>query len=64
MSLYNGNNINRDDWVGLPIDNDDVKMVEKLAMIEKYPTFDQYSIFEWAPGILTIYYMKENKDEE
>ena len=35
MSLYNGNNINRDDWVGLLIDNDDVKMVEKLAMIEK-----------------------------
>ena len=50
--------------MGLPIDENVVKRVEEIAKIEKQSTFDQYSMFEWAPVITVIYYMIENEDNE
>ena len=45
------------------MDNEVVKGVEELAKIEKQPTFDQYPIFEWAPGIPILDDMTGNEDE-
>ena len=50
--------------MGLPIDKNVVKRVEEIAKIEKQSTFDQYSMFEWAPVITVIDYMIENEDKE
>ena len=64
MSLYTGKEKYSDNWFELPIYDNVVKRVEKLAKIEKDPTFGQYLMFEWAPGIPIMYDMTENEDEE
>ena len=64
MMLYTGKEIHIDDWVELPIDGDVIKRVEDLAKIEKRPTFDQYPMFEWAPGIPIMDDMTEHEDKE
>ena len=51
MSLYTGKGIHSKGWFKLTIDDDVVKSVEELSKIGKYPTFYQYPMFEWAPGI-------------
>ena len=43
----------------LPIYDNVVKRVEEISKIEKHPTFDQYQIFGWAPGISIMEYMRE-----
>ena len=63
MMLYTGKEIHRNDWVELTIGNEFVKRVEELAKFEKQPTFDQYTMFEWAPGILILDNMTGNEDE-
>ena len=51
VSLYTGKDIRSNDWLELPIDDKVVKRVEELEKMEKQPIFDQYPMFEWAPGI-------------
>ena len=51
MSLYTGKYIHSNYWLELPIDGEVVKRLEELSKIDKQPTFDQYPMFEWAPGI-------------
>ena len=63
MSLYTRKEIHVDDWIQLPIENEVVKRVEELSKIEKQPTFDQYSMFEWPPGINILVDMTGNKGE-
>ena len=39
-------------------------MVEELEKKEKPPTFDQYPMFEWTPGISIMDETTESKDED
>ena len=64
MSLHATKEIHSNDWVELPIYDKVVKRVEELSKIEKRPTFDQYPMFEWAPGIPIFDDMIGNKDKE
>ena len=54
--------IHINDWVELPMDNKVIKRVEELEKIEKQPTFDQYPMFEWAPGITILDDIAGNED--
>ena len=60
MSLYTVEEIHSNNWMELPIYNDVIKMVEEQAEKKKNPTFDQYPMFEWSPGITIMEYMTEN----
>ena len=64
MYLYTGKEIHSNDWVESPVDDEVVKRVEELAKLERQTTFDQYPIFEWAPGIPILDDMTGNEDEE
>ena len=46
--IYTGKEIHIYDCMESPIDDNIVKSVEDLAKIEKHPTFDQCTMFEWA----------------
>ena len=63
MQLYTGKEIYSNDWLELLIDDEVVKRVEELGKIEKQPTFDQYSMFEWAPGIPNWDYIEGIEDK-
>ena len=57
MYLYTGKEIHINEWTELTIYDDIVKRLEELEKKEKQPTFDQYPMFEWIPGIPIIYDM-------
>ena len=61
MSLYTGKDIHINDWIELPIDDEVFKRVEELEQIEEQPTFYQYPMFDWAPGITILDDMKVNE---
>ena len=63
MSMYTVKYIHSNDWVESHIDDEVVKRVEELAKIEKQPTFDQYTMFEWAPIIPILENMIGNEDK-
>ena len=63
MLLYTRKYIHSNNWVELPIDDEVFNRVEELAKIAKQPTFDQYPMFDWAPGIPILDNMKGNKDK-
>ena len=63
ISLYTRKDIHSDYWVELSIDYEVVKRVDELAKIEKQPTLDQYTIFEWVQGIPILDNMPGNEDE-
>ena len=48
----------------LHIDDVVVKKLEELAKNEIHPTFRQYPIFEYAPGISIMGNMIENEDRK
>ena len=50
-------------WVKFTIDDEFFNRIEELSKIKKQPTFDQYPMFEWAPGIPILDDMTGNKDE-
>ena len=62
MLVYTGKYIHSNDWAELPIDDEFVKSLEELAKIETQPTFGQYPMFEWAPGIPILDDMTGNED--
>ena len=52
MDLYTGKRLHSYEWTELPIDDDVIAMVERLAQDEKAQRMtDQYPMFEWAPGV-------------
>ena len=61
MSLYTGKEIKSNNWVKFIIDDEVVKRVEELLKIVKQPTFYQYPMFEWEPGIPNLDDMAVNE---
>ena len=63
MLLYTGKEIHRNDWVELPIEDEVVKRVKEPENFINNPTFDQYPMFEWAPGKPILDNMPCNEDK-
>ena len=60
MLPYTWKDIHSNDCIELTTDYEIFKRVEELAKNEKQPTFDQYPMFEWTPGIPILDDMKGN----
>ena len=62
---YTGKNIHVFDWKVLPIDDEVIAQVESLAADEKQPVLIAHmTLFEWAPGVPTIYIFGEKEIDE
>ena len=52
MSLWSGRRIHTKIWEELPIDDEAIELVHKLAQEQEQPVMrDGYPLFEWSPGV-------------